>query len=78
MNYIRNSLQVFPIIVLLNYSILANDLSASTILDSMMSAMQSVSSIGKMEQEIISSGNIKRVFTFEHFSDNYGENKLIR
>ena len=78
MNYIRNSLQVFPIIVLLNYSILANDLSASTILDSMMSAMQSVSSIGKMEQEIISSGNIKRVFTFEHFSDNYGENILIR
>jgi len=78
MNSIRNILQVLPMIIALSCSILANDFSASAILDSMMSTMQSVSSIGRIEQEIISSGNIKRVFTYEHFSDNYGENVLIR
>ena len=31
-----------------------------------------------MEQEIISSGNVKRTFTFEYFSENKGENVLIR
>ena len=80
MKSIRNIVQVFPItiIVLLNYYIYANDFSATAILDSMLFAMRPISSVGTIEQEIISSGNIKRVFTFEYFSENKGENVLIR
>ena len=54
------------------------DLSARTILDSMTMIMQPNSSQGKMEQEIITSSNIKRVFTFNYFSEEKGKNVLIR
>ena len=60
------------------HPILGSDLSASVILDSMMMVMQPASSKGNMEQEIISSANVKRIFTFEYFSENKGENVLIR
>jgi len=54
------------------------ELSAKTILDSMTMVMQPNSSQGKMEQEIITSSNIKRVFTFNYFSEDKGKNVLIR
>jgi len=53
------------------------DLSAKTILDSMTMVMQPISSQGKMEQEIITSSNIKRVFIFSYYSEEKGENVLI-
>ncbi len=59
-------------------SLYSQNMSASAILDSMTAVMQPVSAKGKMEQEIISSKNVKRVFTFEYFSENNGENVLIR
>ncbi|MBC8257225.1 MAG: outer membrane lipoprotein-sorting protein [Candidatus Marinimicrobia bacterium] len=54
------------------------DFSAKTILDSMTIVMQPNSSQGKMEQEIITSSNIKRVFTFNYYSEDKGKNVLIR
>ena len=54
------------------------ELSARAILDSLTAVMHPQSASGKMEQEIISSGNVKRVFTFEYFSENKGKNVLIR
>ena len=44
----------------------------------MLLAMHPLSSQGKIEQEIISPGNVKRVFTFDYYSENNGENVLIR
>ena len=77
---IFKSRSILKIIILTAFihPILGSDLSASVILDSMMMAMQPASSRGKMEQEIISSANVKRTFTFEYFSENKGENVLIR
>ena len=53
------------------------ELSASVILDSMISVIQRPTSRGEFKQEIISSGNVKRTFTLNYFSENYGENVLI-
>jgi outer membrane lipoprotein-sorting protein len=64
--------------LILGTALYSQNMSASAILDSMTAAMQPVSAKGKMEQEIISSKNVKRVFTFEYFSENNGENVLIR
>ena len=77
---IIKSRPIFKIIIftVFIYPILGFDISASAILDSMMIVMQPTSSRGKMEQEIISSANVKRIFTFEYFSENKGENVLIR
>ena len=61
-----------------SYWIFGIELSADAILDSMTSVMQIESSQGEMEQEIITSSRAKRVFTFEYFSYNKGENVLIR
>ena len=69
-------------IVLILYLFLAEtfaaDLSAISILDSMISVMQPNGAKGLMEQEIITSSNIQRIFEFEYFSSNKGENVLIR
>ena len=54
-----------------------SDLTASLILDSMLVVMHPPSSQGKIEQEIISPGNVERVFTFDYYSENNGENVLI-
>jgi hypothetical protein len=54
------------------------NLSAIAILDSMTMVMQPNTSQGKMEQEIITSSNRKRVFTFNYFSEEKGKNVLIR
>ena len=54
------------------------NLSAIAILDSMAMVMQPNTSQGKMEQEIITSSNRKRVFTFNYFSEEKGKNVLIR
>ena len=72
---------IFDILLFVYFSpfvIFAFDLSADAILDSMTSVMQPESSKGKMEQEIITSSNVKRLFTFEYFSSNKGEKVLIR
>jgi len=61
-----------------SFGLIAEDMSAKSILDSMTIAMQPISSRGKMEQEIITSSNIKRVFTFNYFSEEKGKNVLIR
>ena len=61
-----------------SFWIFGADLSADAILDSMTSVMQPETSLGIMEQEIITSSNVKRMFTFEYFSSNKGENVLIR
>ena len=61
-----------------SFWIFAADLSADAILDSMTSVMQPETSLGKMEQEIITTSHVKRMFTFEYFSSNKGENVLIR
>ena len=58
--------------------LIAADMSAKSILDSMTMVMQPISSQGKMEQEIITSSDIKRVFTFNYFSEEKGKNVLIR
>ena len=83
MKLIKNIIKSRPILQFIIftafiYPILGSDFSASVILDSMMMVMQPESSRGKMEQEIISSANVKRIFTFEYFSENKGENVLIR
>ena len=75
------SRKIFYILFFLCFTsigIFAADLSADAILDSMTSVMQPEVSQGKMEQEIITSSHEKRVFTFEYFSSNIGENILIR
>ena len=54
------------------------ELGAFAILDSMTIVMQPISSQGKMEQEIITSSDIKRVFTFNYYSEEKGKNVLIR
>lgn len=70
---------IFYIILGINSAdLFGADLSAITILDSMSMVMQPNSSQGKMEQEIITSSKIKRVFTFNYFSEGKGENVLIR
>jgi len=72
---------IFDILFFLCFTsigIFAADLSADAILDSMTSVMQPEVSQGKMEQEIITSSHEKRVFTFEYFSSNKGEDVLIR
>ena len=58
--------------------LIAADMSAKSILDSMTMVMQPISSQGRMEQEIITSSDIKRVFTFNYFSEEKGKNVLIR
>jgi len=58
-------------------NLIAADMSAKSILDSMIMVIHPISSQGKMEQEIITSSNIKRVFTFNYFSER-GTNVLIR
>ena len=60
------------------YLVFAADFSADAILDSMTSVMQPKTSQGKMEQEIITSSRVKRVFVFEYFSADKGANVLIR
>ena len=78
-NIITFSTSIYIIcVVLCVQTIQGVEFSAAVILDSMMAVMQPKSSRGKMEQEIISSGNVKRIFTFDYFSENKGENVLIR
>jgi len=60
------------------FLVFAADFSADAILDSMTSVMQPSTSQGKMEQEIITSSRVKRVFVFEYFSADRGANVLIR
>ena len=69
---------IFMIMCSTSFCVFAADLSADAILDSMTSVMQPKTSQGKMEQEIITSSRIKRVFTFEYFSADKGANILIR
>ena len=70
---------IFYLILGINSVVLFGaDLSAKTILDSMTMVMQPISSQGKMEQEIITSSNIKRVFTFNYYSEEKGKNVLFR
>ena len=69
---------IFMIMCSASFCVFAADLSADAILDSMTSVMQPKTSQGKMEQEIITSSHIKRVFTFEYFSADNGANILIR
>ena len=70
---------IFYLILGINSVVLFGaDLSAKTILDSMTMVMQPISSQGKMEQEIITSSNIKRVFIFNYYSEEKGKNVLIR
>ena len=66
------------IIYLFLADIFAADLSAISICDSMTSVMQPSSAKGLVEQEIITSSNIQRIFEFEYFSSNKGENVFIR
>ena len=61
-----------------SFLVFAADFSADAILDSMTSVMQPSTSQGKMEQEIITSSRVKRVFVFEYFSADKGANVLIR
>ena len=72
---------IFDILVFLcftSFGLFAANISADAILDSMTAVMQPEASQGKMEQEIITSTHKKRVFTFEYFSSNNGEDVLIR
>ena len=72
---------IFDILLVLyfiSFGIFAADVSADALLDSMTSVMQPEASQGKIEQEIITSNHEKRVFTFEYFSSNKGEDVLIR
>ena len=72
---------IFDILVFLCFTsfwLFAANISADAILDSMTAVMQPGASQGKMEQEIITSTHKKRVFTFEYFSSNNGEDVLIR
>ena len=73
-NYYRS----FLFVSILCLPLKGKELSAIAILDSMISVMQPSSAEGKMEQEIISSKNIKRTLTFDYFSEHNGENILIR
>ncbi len=79
-DHYRKITHYLPVLIALFYGLFLHSqtLSAIAILDSMTAAMQPVSAKGKMEQEIISSKNVKRVFTFEYYSENNGENVLIR
>ena len=75
------SKRIFDILLVLcfiSFGIFAADVSADALLDSMTSVMQPETSKGKMEQEIITSSRVKRVFTFEYFSQNNGGDVLIR
>ena len=75
------SKRIFDILLVLcfiSFGIFAADVSADALLDSMTSVMQPETSQGKIEQEIITSSHKKRVFTFEYFSSNKGEDVLIR
>jgi len=76
-NIIKSQLIIIIIITAFIHPILGSDLSSSVMLDSMLMVMHPVSSKGKMEQEIISSVHVKRIFTFEYFSENKEENVLI-
>ena len=76
---IINSSPMLKIIIFTTFihPILGSDLSSSVMLDSMLMFMHPASSKGKMEREIISSAHVKRIFTYEYFSENKGENVLI-
>lgn len=74
----RTIFDILFFLCLSSTGIFSADLSADAILDSMDSVMQPEVSQGKMEQEIITSSHEKRIFTFEYFSSNKGEDVLIR
>ena len=81
MKILRIAKRLRHVVCLLNFGtigLIAADISAQNILDSMTMVMQPISSKGKMKQEIITSSNIKRVFTFNYFSEEKGKNVLIR
>ena len=81
MKILRTAKRSWHVICLLSIGsvrLIAADMSAKSILDSMTLVMQPISSQGQMEQEIITSSDIKRVFTFNYFSEEKGKNVLIR
>lgn len=69
---------LFMVLGIYPLPLISAELSAITILDSMAKVMQPVHSKGKMKQEIITSSNIRREFTFNYFSEFRGKNILIR
>ena len=71
--------QIFYLILCINsVDLFGAETNVFAILDSMTMVMQPISSKGKMEQQIITSSDIKRVFTFNYFSEEKGKNVLIR